>query len=1032
VVSCCANCDHENRDGARFCEACGRDLTAPPPTGEQRKTVTLLFCDVTGSTALGERLDPESLRSVLARYFGVARLVVERHGGSVEKFIGDAVMAVFGIPVVHEDDALRAVRAAIELRDGMAELNAALLSEYGTTLELRMGVSTGEVVTGTDERLATGDAVNVAARLEQAARPGEILIGAETRALVRDAVEVGEAQSLELKGKAAPVAAYGLISVRAQPPSRRGGTAMVGRERELARLRAALAQAEADSSCQLFTVLGAAGVGKSRLSREFLGGLGEVTVVRGGCLSYGEGITYWPVVEVLRQLLGADPEQRLEQLALDPSAARALRAVLGEDGQSASVEEIAWAVRVLLAAATAEAPLVVVLDDIHWGEEAFLDLVDHVADLSRDAPILLLCMARPELLERRPNWGGGKLNATTVLLEPLAAGDAEALVESLLDDGPVDGALRSKILNAAEGNPLFVEEMVAFLRDSPDAAVAVPATIQALLAARLDQLGSAERDVLGRGSVEGRTFHRGAVQALSPDGVQLAAPLEALVRMELLRPDGRQVPGDDAFRFRHLLIRDAAYEALPKATRAGLHERFAGWLAARGSDLVELDEVVGYHLERAYHYRVELGPVSEEAREVSGRAAERLAAAGAKAAARGDVRAATHLLDRAVTLLPAGEVRRLRLLPSLARTLLEAGDWARSEEILTEALGEARAMGDRWVAADAAVAQTHLRLFTGPAMTHEMARQVLADAELVFREFGDEAGLARAIGLAAQLRMWSGEAAAAIEELERAARHAHTAGDRLQEIESLHYVLISAMHGPVSVKAGLERTDRMQGEVDGDHRLKVTVTRARALFDAMRGDFAGARAGIAAALALAEQLGLGVDLAGTQSDASEIEVLAGRPDAAEQVLRVSVAALEGRGDQGHLATVAPLLADVLYLQGRHDEAMPLTELVARTALLDDLDPQVAWRRVQAKVLAQRGEFASAERLARDAVDRAARGDYLNLHARAVEDLAEVLRLAGRPLDAQAELEVAIGLHDQKGNVVSAARTRARRDEISEA
>jgi tetratricopeptide (TPR) repeat protein len=429
---------------------------------------------------------------------------------------------------------------------------------------------------------------------------------------------------------------------------------------------------------------------------------------------------------------------------------------------------------------------------------------------------------------------------------------------------------------------------------------------------------------------------------------------------------------------------------------------------------------------------MELGPVSEEARGLSGHAAERLAAAGAKAAARGDVRAATHLLDRAVALRPAGDVRRLRLLPSLARTLLGAGDWARSEEILTEAVGEGRATGDRWVAADAAVALTHLRLFTGPAMTHETARQELAQAELVFREFGDEAGLARAVGLAAQMRLWSGEAAAAMEELERAARHAHSAGDRLQEIESLHYVLISAMHGPVTVTAGRERTDRIQGEMDGDHRLKVTVIRARALFDAMSGDFAGARAGIAAALTLAEQLGLGVDLAGAQSDASEIEVLAGRPDAAEQVLRISVAAMQKRGDQGHLATVAPLLADALYLQGRHDEAMPLTELVARTALLDDLDPQVAWRRVQAKVLAQRGEFASAERLAREAVSRAARSDYLNLHARAVEDLAEVLRLAGRPLEARAELEVAIGLHDQKGDLVSAARARARRDELADA
>ena len=582
----------------------------------------------------------------MARYFGMAKFVVERHGGAVEKFIGDAVMAVFGIPVLHEDDALRAVRAAVELRDGLAELNVALLREYGTTLELRIGVGTGEVVTGTDERLATGDAVNVTARLEQAAQPGEILIGAETRALVRDAVVVESARSLTLKGKAAPVTAYRLLSVGPEPPSRRRTGAMVGRERELGRLRAALAQAEADRSCQLFTVLGAAGVGKSRLAYEFLNGLDGATVVHGGCLPYGDGITYWPVVEVLKQLLGAEPEQRLAGLGLDASASRALQAVLGEGGLVASVEEIAWAVRVLLQAVAADAPLVVVLDDVHWGEEAFLDLVDHVADLSRDAPMLLLCMARPELLDRRPNWGGGKLNATTVLLEPLAAADAEALVATLLDGAPADDALRARILNAAEGNPLFVEEMVALVRESPDAAVAVPATIQALLAARLDQLDPVARDVLARGSVEGRVFHRGAVQALSPDGVQLRrATHGARAAESCCARTRRRFPGEDAFRFRHLLIRDAAYEALSKATRADLHERFAIWIAERGADLVELDEVVGYHLESAYRYRAELGPAGEAARSLSERAAERLAAAGAKAAARGDVRAATNLLD---------------------------------------------------------------------------------------------------------------------------------------------------------------------------------------------------------------------------------------------------------------------------------------------------------------------------------------------------------------------------------------------------
>jgi class 3 adenylate cyclase/tetratricopeptide (TPR) repeat protein len=1020
----CGNCGHENREGARFCEACGAALTGGEVSGEQRKTVTVLFCDVTGSTALGERLDPESLRGVMARYFDVARLVVERHGGSVEKFIGDAVMAVFGIPVLHEDDALRAVRAAAELRDGLAELNEGLVRDYGTTLELRIGVNTGEVVTGTEERLATGDAVNVAARLEQAAQPGEVLLGAETRGLIRDAAMVEAIEPLELKGKAAPVEAYRLLAVRPEAPARRRDGVMVGRERELDRLRAALAQAVADGSCQLFTVLGAAGVGKSRLAHEFLDRLAEARVVRGTCLSYGEGITYWPVVEVLKQLLGDEPEHRVAALGLDPSASRAIHAVLGDGDLVASVEEIAWAMRRLLEAVAVDAPLVVVLDDIHWGEEAFLDLVDHIADLSRDAPILLLCMARPELLDRRPSWGGGKLNATTVLLEPLSAGDADALVASLLDGAPADEALRARILDAAEGNPLFVEEMVALLRESPHAAVAVPPTIQALLAARLDQLDPAERVVLERGSVEGRMFHRGAVQALSPDEAQLAGPLTALVRRELLRPDRPQFPGEDAFRFRHLLIRDAAYDALPKAARAELHERFAGWIAERGADLVELDEIVGYHLERAYLYRVELGPAGDAAIALSARAGERLAAAGVKAAARGDARATVTFLDRAVALLPTHDVRRLAILPALGRALQDAGQWDRATAVLSEAVEAGQAAGERGVAADSAVALTNLRIFTDQTTSHDQVRNELAEPVRVFEELGDEAGLARALGLAGQLRFWAGEAAVAIEDLERAAQHAHNAGDRLQEIQSLAYVLLATTHGPTPVADALELCEQMRGRVEGSRRLEVSIMRCQSHLEAMSGNFDVARELSSAATALADELGLEVGSLSVQFEVAQIELFAGRPEAAERVLRPAVETLERIGNLGHMASMAPILADVLVTLGRDDEAARLIELVVRSAMADDLDPQIGWRKVSARLLARRGDFEDAERLAREAVELAGRTDFLPDHAGALESLAEVLLLAGRPQESVAELEHAIRLHEQKGNLVSAARTRA--------
>src|SRR5712691_3865347 len=442
----------------------------------QRKTVTVLFCDVTGSTALGESVDPEALRGLLARYFERMKTIVQRHGGTVEKFIGDAVMAVFGVPVAHEDDALRTVRAAAEMRDALPELD----------VEARIGVNTGEVVTGTEERLATGDAVNVAARFEQAAQPGEILLGAPTLALVGDAVEVEEVEPLALKGKSEPVAAYRLLSVR-EAPERRHETRFVGRERELELLRDAWERVRAERRCEFLTIVADAGIGKSRLIAEALAPVGA-WVVRGRCLPYGEGITYWPVVEVLKPL-AVSPT--------DEAAAGAIRSLLGETEVQTSAEEIAWAVRKTLEQAAIERPLVVVFEDVHWGEETFLDLIEHVALLSTGSPILLACMARPELLERRPQW------PVALRLEPLPADDVEKLIPATFN-----AQLRERIARAASGNPLFITEMLAMTRDT-QANVLVPPTLQALLAARLDQLDGAERRVLERGAVEGEIFHRG-------------------------------------------------------------------------------------------------------------------------------------------------------------------------------------------------------------------------------------------------------------------------------------------------------------------------------------------------------------------------------------------------------------------------------------------------------------------------------------------------------------------------------------------
>jgi class 3 adenylate cyclase len=679
----------------------------------QRKTVSVVFCDVTGSTALGESTDPEALRALLARYFERMKGIVESHGGSVEKFIGDAVMAVFGVPAAHEDDALRACRAAVEMRDAFPELGIAG----------RIGVNTGEVVTGTEERLATGDAVNIAARLEQAARPGEVLVGTETLALVRAAVEVGDERLLELKGKAGQVSAWPLLAVTGDL-QRRFATPMVGRETELRRLGDAFRQAVHDRSCQLFTVLGSAGVGKSRLAAEFLGDL-DSHVVRGRCLSYGDGITYWPVVEILKQL-GTLPEG---------DAARPLRSLLGESAVPADAGEIAWGFRKLLEQEAQKQSLICVLDDLHWAEETLLDLVEHVADLSRDAPILLLCMARPELLERRPSWGGGKWNATTVLLEPLDAAETERLIAEL---GGVGEALRERILQVAEGNPLFLEEMLALVRDSSSSEVEVPPTIQALLAARLDQLDPAERSVLERGSVEGRTFHRGAVAALVDGDGAVDQRLVALVRKELVRPDRPQLPGDDAYRFRHLLIRDAAYDALPKATRAELHERFAGWIEQHGTDLVELDEIAGYHLEQACRYRAELGLELDEKLRADAR--HRLTDAGRRAIARQDFPAALHLVRRALAVIPEDEVD-VPLEIDLGDALFFTGQPQEAQRSLTIASQRAATAGDRLGELCARLEAGVFKLYTDPGGSMAELEALVNDALPELEAIGDHFGL---------------------------------------------------------------------------------------------------------------------------------------------------------------------------------------------------------------------------------------------------------------------------------------------------
>ena len=787
----CARCGKENPHQFRLCGFCGAVL--PHSVAQEvRKVVTLVFADATGSTALGEQLDPESVRWVMSSFFEIAREVLERHGGTVEKFIGDAVMAAFGIPRVSEDDALRAVRAAAELRDRLRDFGREVERRYGTGVGVRFGVNTGEVVAGdasAGQAFASGDAVNVAARLEQAASPGEVLLGDATLRLVRDAVTVEDVEPLALKGKSQLVRAWRLIDVTPGGPgvARRFDAPLVGRARELSQLLESWRRTVDGHDARIVTVVAPAGTGKTRLIAELAGSVQpEARVVMGACLPYGEGITFWPIAEALRAAAGVEDEDSpgvahgKMALLLDGEEGAAdilerLGPALGITGPRAALEETFWAIRKLLEALARRQPLMVVLDDMHWAEETLLDLIEYLAGWTRGVPLLLVCATRPELLERRPSVVSPRANASTLLLEPLAADSADELMLWQLDAVPLSRDLGERILTASDGNPLFVQELVRMLIDDglivrrngswqatgEVRSLAMPPTIQALLAARLDQLEGAERDVAQRAAVVGHIFSWSAVHELCSEsaGHDLSSRLHTLVRKQLIVPEAGTPAAEDAFRFGHILVRDAAYAGLAKRTRAELHERFASWLeAARGGRVTEQEEILGYHLEQAAAYRRELGDTAEAER-IATRASARLAAAGRRALASGDLPAAANLLGRAAVSLPAETPQRLALrlesIPALYETgRLEQADGGIDEILATP--GESRLL----------VAARAWRAFldAGNGTADERDSQIAAKAWLSASEqAGDHAGQAVALGFLAKLQFWDGQAAAAEE-----------------------------------------------------------------------------------------------------------------------------------------------------------------------------------------------------------------------------------------------------------------------------
>jgi class 3 adenylate cyclase/tetratricopeptide (TPR) repeat protein len=1035
-MAVCGGCGKFGPDDARFCSACGSPLAAAPSFDRSaRKTVTVVFADIAGSTELGGRLDPETVRHVVSRYFRTTRRILERHGGTVEKFIGDAVMAVFGIPVVHEDDALRATRAAVEMAESLGMLNKELERRWDVSLQVRIGVNTGEVVAGDPSGghgFATGDAINVAARLQQAAEPGQILIGETTRRLLGDRVAVAEVPPFPVKGKTSLVSASRVLAVGSETPSLPTslGSLFVGREEELRLIREAFERCVQERACRLVTVLGVAGIGKSRLVREALeevrAGAG---IVVGRCPPYGEGITYLPLLDIVRQLAPAGPADLTAVVEGENEGdliADRIAGAVGLSTTSASTAETNWAVRKLFEALARRRPLVVVLDDLHWAEPTFLDLVEHVVGSARDVPLLVVCLARPELLDARPTWQPPSDHATVVRLEPLAPSEAAALLKRALRGRVVEEATGRRVLEAAEGNPLFLEQLLAIQAEHGEE-LGVPPTVQAVLAARIDRLPPVERTVVQRASVQGRAFSRRALAELvGPRNlVTLDESLGALERRELIHPDPRSFGGDDGLRFAHGLIRDAAYRFLPKETRSELHERLATWLEqAAEQGLGEQEEVVGYHLEQAYRFRAELGRVGARERAIGAKAAQRLDSSGRRALARSDLPAAVKLLERAEALLSRDDRARAELLPSLGAALTEAGRLSEADRVLGAAVDCARVNDDERLEAHAVVEQLFLRIQVDneKAMTEARARseQLLR----VFEDNEDARGLYEVWRLRALVHWLEGQCLAADAAWGQAAEHARKAGDDRERADMLAWVASSTFVGPMPVEPGIRRCEAIREQVRDDRRSAAATLYPLAGLYAMIGRFGAARELLDLACRTLEDLGFVTLTSSFTQYEGLVEILAGDPARAEERLKFGLDRLEEMGEKAFVSSLAALLAEVLHQQKRHEEAKRFADRSEQTAAPDDLAAQIAWRTVRAKILATAGRLGDAEALARCAVSLAGKTDRSNQHAAAYVALGEVLHKRGRPEEAEAGIRGGLALYEAKGNTVAAEGVHA--------
>jgi class 3 adenylate cyclase/ATP/maltotriose-dependent transcriptional regulator MalT len=964
----------------------------------ERKLATVLFVDIVSSTELLADSDPEIVRRRVNRFFDQVSHCIVTHGGTVEKFAGDAVMAAFGVPLAHEDDAERAVRAGLATLERVMELG----------LDARIGIESGEVVADDrDSTFATGEAVNLAARLQQEAAPNEILIGPGAARLLRGRVDLEPVGPLTLRGWREPVAAHRVLcAAELSEPVRGLSAPLVGREAELELLENTFARAIRDRRASLFTIYGDPGVGKSRLVREFIAGLEGATVLIGRCLPYGEGVTYWPLAEMVKASSGIsddDPldeaQEKLRACCEDEAVADLLGLAVGVleavEGERAQ-QEIAWAARAWAEQLAEAQPLVLVFEDVHWGEEPLLELIEHLAAV-REAPLMLVALARTELLDIRPTWGGGRVRSTALELEPLQPEESAELVEALVAelDLPIDIAT---VLAKTEGNPLFVEEMVRMLAERAGTE-RIPDTLQALIAARIDRLPAPQRTLLQRASVMGRIFMGGALAHLSPDVEDVQKCVDELLMRDLVvREQRTSITGEPAYKFKHVLIREVAYAGLSKSARADLHHAFAGWLAERAGE--ELVEIRAFHLDQAARLLTELDGSAPP--ELNEEAAVALTKAGVRALSREALRSARKLLLRAVELSPTLDRRYFA-----GRAAWRLADYPAVVVEMTEVAADAERAGETKVQGRAltALAEGVLQHRADAVTARRLVDQAIAVLEQAPPEVRFEP-----LWLAAQVAAWLGDAA----EFESWARTSLAAA-REAEREDLEVLVLQGLatsyvnrlefdHASPLVDRALELAEK-SGSLFG----KAQALSVRGWLELVGERPADAEADYTAARELYSELGNTTREAMTTMMLGRTAFGQGDRPRAEKLLRDAVRMLKGIGDRGSLCEAQRALAMVLAEQGKLDEAERHALEARETVGPEDRVSVSSTKLGLGVVRAAQGRDEEAEALMREAVEGFALYDLYALEHWALRYLAEFLRARGRDDEAAGYEERRAGL-----------------------